>query len=247
MNADLAGFGPNDCLKKGFIGAGFGFLAGGLSGGLTRGIVDQRNGYDFWDGSGTPASFLVKDMPDAYDESPFDWRSWRNEKRSYYDALKFRARGEAGFKDFDPATINAELRVEVRCHAEVNEYGYLNTPHGQAYGSVVPYSSGKNIVCVSPKIIDAVGTEKEAFFGAVLGHEYTHAFHYYVGLEVSQTGPSEMMALTFIKNYLYRHHIPRTSLSMYNFNLLNNASIPADYYVPSQYSFSIYNHPWPIK
>lgn len=251
-NADYAGLSPNMCLKKGLISAVIGAMSGGLIGGLSRGIADYRNGYGFWDGAGDPLYFMVDDMPEAYDANPgFDLKRWPNNRSAYNRALNDYAKSEKGFFGFDPEEeMRTILRTESPGVAEVNERGYLMTEYGEAYGCTIPYSGGNSKVCISPTVIDMIGTEKDTFFAIVLGHEYTHAYHNYVGLIGPTTinpqdGPSELEALKFTRNYSYIHGVARTQLSMYRLNLLDNCSIPNSYVVPAKYPFSTLNYPWP--
>ena len=251
-NADYAGLSSNKCLEKGLIGAVIGAMSGGLIGGLSRGIADYINGYGFWDGAGDPLYFMVDDMPEAYDANPgFDLKRWPNNRSAYNRALNDYAKSEVGFLGFDPeAEMRTVLRTEAPGIAEVNERGYLMTEYGEAYGCTIPYSGGNSKVCISPTVIDAVGTHREHFFATVLGHEYIHACHNYIGLIGPatinpQNGPSELEALKFTRNYSYRHGVARTQLSMYRLHLLDNCTIPDSYVVPAKYPFSTLNHPWP--
>ncbi len=241
-----------ESLLNGMLSSGVGALSGGLLGGLSRGIADYMNGYGFWDGIGDPLYFMVDDMPDAYDANPeFDLKRWPNNRSAYNRALNDYAKSEKGFLGFNPEEeMRTVLRTEAPGLAEVNERGYLMTELGEAYGCTIPYSGGNSRVCISPTVIDMIGTEKGAFFATVLGHEYTHAYHNYVGLIGPTTinpqdGPSELEALKFTRNYSYRHGVARTQLSMYRFNLLDNCSIPNSYVVPAKYPFSTLNYPWP--
>ena len=51
-NALIAGNDLATSLKCGLMGGAIGALSGALMGGLSRGIMDARHGYNFWDGSG---------------------------------------------------------------------------------------------------------------------------------------------------------------------------------------------------
>ena len=149
-------------------------LAGALTGGLTKGITDAINGFNFWNGS------KVNEMLDTgsasasvsnYDYSSAD-EVLKYRVKKYYNVQE----GDWGIKSI---TTNPESRA--RNQYSLNERGTYNKRVGKKILPVRGYayqsSAGISEVHISP----AYATTTDIVdFKAVVGHELIHAYHNFI-------------------------------------------------------------------
>ena len=266
-NALCAGATDKNALLAGLLGGGIGALTGGAIGGISRGISARNRGFDFWDGHGEPVCFHVEDMPEAYEKSKnmkFDPTRWgENASRKYTKRLHDGSgrsvdRFGFNFRDIDVISLSAypDANNSLK-NVYVGEDGYIVNQGKRAYGITVPIELGGrgygSKIYISPAVIDYLDdVNLNDFFGAVLGHEYTHAYNLYAIPKINpditpatildQHGPSEGTALNFTRQYLYSHGWSSATI---NGNYVFPASIPAitpEYAVPQKYWFSISNY-----
>ncbi len=164
-----AGFGQGllSGLKSSAVGAG----AGAFLGGLSRGVIDYRNGYSFWDGSVidefVSGGTVIDPVSNKYNSS---FEAEMNDQ-----LLSDRMMDEFGVKKGDFGI--KEITTKVNGNYRVTTDGrYVNIEKGYEVGGYTKsYTSGVSEVHVSPKITSANAVD----FRAIAGHELIHAYHHY--------------------------------------------------------------------
>ena len=79
--------------------------------------------------------------------------------------------------------------------------------------------------------------ERTAIFKAVVGHELTHSYHYFVNLPVSELGPSEGAALRYSAKVYQSYGMT----AAYEATVKSIQTVPyyPNYAVPNTYTFSL--------
>ncbi len=165
-------------IQAGLIGGGIGLASGALLGGITRGISDYKNGYDFWNGSKIQTFGFgnqnTKDIISNYDVS--------NSAKSNDLYLKNRmdemfgiSEGDLGIKKI--TTMGNDLYG-------VNSDGfYVDNKTNELVGGFADLrSNGKSFLHVSPHYSL---TPDNVMFRVVAGHELVHVYHNYTLLHVN--------------------------------------------------------------
>ena len=190
-NAWMQGANFGQGLKAGAIAAGIGAGTGALFGGLTRGIVDYRKGYDFWNGTKidefVDGSVLTEwdDFTDQYNSSP----------KAEFDTefLKDRIKDNFGVSEGD-YNIN-KITTRTSSGYKITSTGkYINSENKVVGGYCRSSTAGYSELHISPyttqsSIID---------FKATVGHELIHAYHHYAI-------PSDLFHKTYSERVAYRY------------------------------------------
>ena len=168
-----------EAFKKALISGGIGALSGSLIGGLSRGYVDKRNGYSFWDGEGNPLESIDDELVAGTPEEWKQYASWYNKSTmadNDIDLLKTRLDNDFNVQE----KVNGVGFISTK---PTREYGMLNSGRfvnletGQAVGGyIIPNSSGYCKYYISHYYTNA----DDILFRATAGHELIHAWHYHI-------------------------------------------------------------------
>ena len=191
-NAWMQGATFGQGLKAGAIAAGIGAGTGTLLGGLTRGVIDYRKGFDFWDGTRID-EFIDGTVSTEWDDFTDQYNS---SQRADYDTefLKDRVNDSFGVSEGD-YNIN-KITTRSSPGYKITDTGkYVNTENNKVVGGYCrSFSSGYSEIHISPYTtnLDAIN------FKAVVGHELIHAYHHY-------TIPSSSFNRTYSERVAYRY------------------------------------------
>lgn len=170
-NAWMQGANFGQGLKAGVIAAGIGAGTGAVFGGLSRGIIDYRKGFDFWDGG------ITEEFSSGTINTDPIWEDYNSSTlaETNDDFLKARIKdvfnmseGDLGIEKITTKTSNGyKLTTSNR---------YVNPKTGSIVdGYHRHFSGGVSEIHISSHttlgdIVD---------FKAVVGHELIHAYHHY--------------------------------------------------------------------
>jgi hypothetical protein len=168
-----------EAFKKALISGGIGALSGSLMGGLSRGYVDRRNGYSFWNGEGNPIESIDEEF---VAETPEEWKqhaSWYNKSTladDDTDFLKVRLDNDFNIRE-GVHGIEAISTRPTREYGMSNIGKFVNLETGKSVGGyIIPNSSGKCKYYISHHY----ATADDVLFRATAGHELIHAWHYHL-------------------------------------------------------------------
>ena len=201
-NAWMQGANFGQGLKAGAIAAGIGAGSGALFGGLTRGIVDYRKGYNFWDGTKID-EFIDGTISTKWDDITDQYNS--NQKAEYdTEFLKERINDNFGVSEGD-YNIN-KITTRSSSGYKITSTGkYINPETNNVVGGYcLSSTSGYSELHISP-----FTTQSNALdFKAVVGHELIHAYHHYSIPSISYNSVySEKVAYQYTHNvYLHNAH-----------------------------------------
>ena len=218
-------------LVRGLVGAGIGAGIGALVGGLSRGIHDYKNGYNFWDGKKTidfSAPEIIT-MDKAYPNLR-NFSNYEEIEAMETAALQRRTAWNYSIGEGDMRLCSLTTEAPEGYSVNSNTGLYINDEGHQILGRTIECSTGYTEVHVSPY---ASTHASESIFRATVGHEFTHAFHYYSGLSVQQNGASERAAL----DYSYMEYYRAGYTDLMN-TIPTHGGYNQKYYVPRQYKFS---------
>lgn len=241
-NAWMQGANFGQGLKAGGIAAGIGAGTGALFGGLTRGIVDYRKGYNFWDGTKiTNYEVETVKLSELYPNKNFNYDDYQIKECADFTDLKLKTRTshtfgiEQGDMGIDLLTTNPNNAVGPSKGYTLLTDGTYQTADGRnSLGYTFETTAGYSEVHVSPY---AATHSNCAIFKAVVGHELTHSYHYFVNLPVSELGPSEGAALRYSAKVYQSYGMT----AAYEATVKSIQTIPyyPNYAVPNTYTFSL--------
>lgn len=218
-------------LLAGWNGAITGALIGGVTGGLSRGIRDYRKGYSFLDGKRTidfSAPEIVT-MDKAYPNLR-NFSNYEEIEAMETAALQRRTAWNYSIGEGDMRLCSLTTEAPEGYSVNSNTGLFINDEGRQILGRTIECSTGYIEVHVSPY---ASTHASESIFRATVGHEFTHAFHFYSGLSVQQNGASERAAL----DYSYMEYYRAGYADLMN-TIPTHGGYNQKYYVPQQYKFS---------
>ncbi|MBR3426390.1 MAG: hypothetical protein IKG95_00455 [Bacteroidales bacterium] len=233
-NAWMQGANFGQGLKAGAIAAGIGAGTGAVFGGLSRGIMDYRKGFDFWDGSKV-INHEIGDVPinELYPNENFNLESYNQYSDAADARFRYRTKSIFGVEQGDMG-IDLITTKTNNGYTIMADGTYATADGGGSLGYTYQTTAGYTEVHVSPY---AAFHKSIAIFKATVGHELTHAYHYYIGLPVSQNGPSENAALSYSAK-MYENY---GMMNVYEATVKSAQSIPHSslYNVPKNYVFSL--------
>ena len=169
-NAWMQGANFGQGLKAGAIAAGIGAGTGAVFGGLSRGIMDYRKGFNFWDGS-TIDEFVSGET--ALDPVSRKYNS-SLEAEMNDQFLSDRMLDEYGVKEGDYGIKKITTKVS-RGYRLASDGRYINVKEGHSVGGYTRrFSTGFSEIHISPNYAT---TSSIVDFKAVVGHELIHAYH----------------------------------------------------------------------
>ena len=241
-NAWMQGANFGQGLKAGGIAAGIGAGTGALFGGLTRGIVDYRKGYNFWDGTKiTNYEVETIKLSELYPNKNFNYDDYQIKECADFTDLKLKTRTSHAF-GIEQGDMGIELLTTNPNNAVGPSKGYTLLTDGtyqtadgrNSLGYTFETTAGYSEVHVSPY---AATHSNCAIFKAVVGHELTHSYHYFVNLPVSELGPSEGAALRYSAKVYQSYGMT----AAYEATVKSIQTIPyyPNYAVPNTYTFSL--------
>lgn len=198
-NAWMQGANFGQGLLAGAISAGFGAGTGALFGGLTRGFIDYRKGYGFWDGSKID-EFISGGS--ALDPVSSNYNS-STQAEINDQLLSERLFDEYNVKEGDYGIKKITTKVSKGYQITTNGR-YVNADKGYEVGGYTRrFSSGFSEIHISPNYTSSSIVD----FRAVAGHELIHAYHHNTILSYNSIY-SERVAYkytfdVYMKNYQY--------------------------------------------
>ena len=179
-NALIAGNDLATSLKCGLMGGAIGALGGALMGGVSRGIMDARHGYNFWDGSFYEEFASGEIVPFANYSAIADYYNESDIANRYDAALISRYQEMFGITSGDYKILEITSRP--------SDFGSRNKKIGMNYklqfislednhvvGGFVSGNSTKGThIHISPHTISC----DDIVFRAIAGHELIHAYHH---------------------------------------------------------------------
>jgi RHS repeat-associated protein len=246
-NAWMNGSDFGDVLMAGAEGIFSGVVAGGLLGGLGRGISDYSQGYNFWDGTGVDEYVIGTCSKDLIDQYKINARNYNSGSSADYNdpALQDRTTAEFGVKVGD-------MNLEPMTTKPGDGYGLTGSrgdfvnfkTHNIVSGYQIPTTGSKQAIHASPATLFADKID----FRAVVGHELDHAFHYYTIPNVNRSFSERVAykytydvymkngqfakALSTMQNAIYTSH------SIFGMSRSFWGAFPSQYQIPSVFSFS---------
>ena len=215
-------------LQAGLIGGGIGLAGGAILGGLSRGISDYRNGYNFWNGSKIQSFGFgnqnTKDIISNYNAS--------SSAESNDIFLKDRMNEMFGVSEGD--LVIRKITTMGNDTYGVNSDGfYVNNKTNELAGGFADLrSNGKSFLHVSPHYSL---TPDNVRFRVVAGHELVHVYHNYTLLSVNSVF-TERVAYKYSSDVLLANgriadymNAMRIGTSYFN----NIGFFPAQYKIPS--------------
>ncbi len=231
-NSWMNGASFGDGLLAGCNGAIVGAMVGGVTGGLSRGIVDCHKGYNFLDGTKTvdfPApntgSMTINEAyPNIRNFSGFDQvepqeTAWLQQRTSW----------SFGFTEGEMGVTSLTTQPPKGFIVDPSTGFFIGENGRQILGRATFVSTGLSEVQISPF---ASTHASEGVFRAVVGHELTHAYHFFTMPEVNGLY-SERAAL----DYSYMEYYRAGYSDLLN-TISTNHGYPSSYYVPKDYEFS---------
>ena len=173
-NAWMQGDGFVQGLKAGGMAACIGLGSGALLGGLTRGYLDYKQGYSFWDGSKTD-EFVTGTISTNWDDITNQYNS---SQRAEFDTelLKDRISDSFGVNEGE-YNINKITTCSSSGYKITQTGEYVNLETNSLIGGYCrSFSSGYSELHISPFTTSA----DVITFKAVVGHELIHAYHHYI-------------------------------------------------------------------
>lgn len=225
---------------------GEGLMAGlkaGAIGGLTAGLIGAHNGAvdavcaggEMWWGIGAHHDLLAPDFQGVpINEEYPNLRNFSN-----YDIIEPEETAWLQHRTaWNYKFVAGEMKVESLTTQTPNDCTFdsgtglfVRDDNGKSILGRVVYSKiGKSTVHISPY---AATHPSNGIFRAIVGHELTHAYHYFAGLPAHQDGSSERAALdcSYMEYY-------RAGYSDLCGTIPSNNVYPRRYYVPKEYGFS---------
>ena len=235
-NAWMQGANFGQGLKAGAIAAGIGAGTGAVFGGLSRGIMDYRKGFDFWDGSKV-INHEIGDVPisELYPNENLDLESYNQYTDAADARFRYRTKSVFGVEQGEGDLGIDLITTKTNKGYTLMTDGTYATAEGRgSLGYTYQTTAGYTEVHVSPY---AAFHKSIAIFKATVGHELTHAYHYSIGLTVAPNGPSENAALMYSAK-MYNDY---GMTNLYNATVKSIQSVPHSslYNVPKNYVFSL--------
>ena len=172
-NAWMQGANFGQGLKAGAIAGGIGAGTGALFGGLTRGFVDYRKGYSFWEGKRID-EFIDGSISSAWDDCTNQYNS--SQKAEYEtELLKERINEDFGVTEgeynIDKITTRSSGKYRITSTGK-----YINPETNNVIGGYCEQTtSGYSELHISSHTT----LSNDIHFKAVTGHELIHAYHHY--------------------------------------------------------------------
>lgn len=242
-NAWMQGANFGQGLLAGAISAGFGAGTGALFGGLTRGFIDYRKGYGFWDGTKI-INHEIGSVPlqEIYPNENFNYDDYQNfEDCSNFADHKLNVRTqqtygiEKGDLGIDILTTKPQNFVgRSKGYTLMTDGTYMTSDGKGSFGYTFETTAGHTEVHISPY---AATHKNTAIFQATVGHELTHGYHYYVNLPVTLNGPSENAALLYSAK-IYNYY-GMTAAFEATQKIIQTMPYSSLYTVPNSYVFSL--------
>ena len=241
-NAWMQGANFGQGLKAGAIAGGIGAGTGALFGGLFQGYIDHKQGYSFWDGTKTSNYGIetVK-LSELYPNNNFNYEDYQIKECADFTDLKLKTRTnytfgvEQGDMGIDLLTTNPNNVVGPSKGYTLLTDGTYQTAGGKSsLGYTFETTTGYSEVHISPY---AATHQNAAIFKAVVGHELTHAYHYYVHLPVSENGPSEGASLRYSAKIYQSYGM--TTVYDATVQSIQSVLYYSNYAVPNTYVFSL--------
>jgi len=244
-NALIAGNDLATSLKCGLMGGAIGALGGALMGGLSRGILDARHGYNFWDGSfyeefasgeidKSISSEYIR-MAEIYDKSQ---RSVTNDR--YLNARVYETYGiQQGDFNIDVITtrVSPIMKTQEPPYGLTGKGEYINLQTGRIVRGYVAGNSA--IPGVEYHISPYITSNSIVYFKAVAGHELTHAYHRYIFGSAYEKIFSEVIAYRYTYNMYSSANLTKEAVITMKTALYHNywSAYPSSYKIPSPYLF----------
>ena len=227
-NALIAGNDLATSLKCGLMGGAIGALGGALMGGLSRGILDARQGYNFWDGSFYEEYVTGGIGPDGGYSAIADYYNSNSIADQYDYVLNHKINdmfgvqtGDFNIKEF--TTRPSDFGIRNSNYGMTDDFQFVNLKKWHLVGGYVTGNSATGThVHVSPYSINS----GDVVFRAVAGHELTHAYHHYLSATMgyafnhlySERASYQYTFNVFIsKGYVYRAAATMRSALRLNF------------------------------
>ena len=246
-NALIGGNNFTTSLGYGFMGGAIGALGGALMGGLSRGIMDARHGYNFWDGSFYEEYLTGKVVPNGDYAAIADYYNNCSIADQYDAALANRYKEIFGVErcDFnieEITTRTTNFGVKNPRYGMDDKWQFVRLSDNMGVGGFVSGNSATGThIHISPFTMN----RDDIVFRALAGHELAHAYHHYLASILGYAWDpvySDQAAYLYTFNVYTRYNY--TACAMSTFNTANSMGrwglYPIWYSIPFYYQILPY-------
>jgi len=219
-NALIAGNDLATSLKCGLMGGAIGALGGALMGGLSRGILDARHGYNFWDGSFYEEYLTGEVVPNGDYAAIADYYNNSSIADQYDAALANRYKEMFGVERYDfkikeITTRTTNFGVKNPRYGMDDKWQFVRLSDNKGVGGFVSGNSATGThIHISPYTMN----RDDVVFRAVAGHELAHACHHYLASVLGYVwNPvySDRAAYLYTFNVYTRYNYTARAMSTY--------------------------------
>jgi hypothetical protein len=206
-NAWMQGANFGQGLKAGAVAAGIGAGTGALFGGLTRGIVDYRKGYDFWDGSMIDEFISGGTVLDPVSSNYNSSTQAEINDQLLSDRMFDEFNVQEGDYGINKITTKVSKGYQVTTNGQ-----FVNADKGYEVGGYTRrFTSGFSEIHISPKYTSSSVVD----FRAVAGHELIHAYHHNTILSYNSIY-SERVAYKYTFEVYMKNHQYTNAFGVFN-------------------------------